>query len=364
MTTLSLTDLSTNAELSADQQEMRQAFEALLEKSFEADLKPGVIVVGEVLRVESDGLLVDIGGKSQGFAPLKEIPNTFSQSELSEGYPVGMVTEFFVLSDREEAREDAHYMLSIRRVNTWKSWDKLTEVKEAGDTIEAMVSGITKGGVIVTVMGFKGFIPASQLRVALALNDLVGQTLPAKILEVDKKRNKLILSHREAVFAEKAKLRAETMKTLNEGDIVEGAVVKITDFGAFIDINGIDGLLPLSEITWRRIQHPGEVLTLGQTLSVRVLTVDTTLQRISLSLKRLENDPWESVESNFRIGDRTTSRVSKLLSSGVLAELAPGVEAYCAYGHGERFYVVGESYPFEIISISAPERRITLAYRG
>lgn len=348
---------------SAEVQQMRDAFEALLTKSFEADLKPGVIVVGEIVRVERDGLLVDIGGKSEGFVPMKELPNCYSHDTLIENYHVGQVTEFFVINATDD-RDGSHYLLSIRRVNTWKNWDKLAELREAGEITEVTVSGITKGGVIVTVLGFKGFIPASQLRVAMPLPELVGQALPAKILEVDKRKNKLILSHREAVFAEKAKQRAETMSSLNEGDVVEGAVVKITDFGAFVDINGIDGLLPLSEITWRRIQHPSEVLTLGQQLAVRVLTVDKTLQRISLSLKRLESDPWETVENQFHTGEIVDGRISKLLSSGALAELTPGVEAYCAYGSGERFYQVGESYPFEIVSISVQERRITLAYRG
>lgn len=343
--------------------EMRDAFAALLEKSFETDLKPGVIVVGEILKLDKDGLVVDVGGKSEGFVPMKEIPNCYKAEDLQTQYQVGQIIEFFVINSQDN-KEEAHYLLSIRRVNAWKNWDKLAELKETNETVDVVVSGITKGGVIVNILTFKGFIPASQLRVAMAINDLVGETLPAKILEVDKKKNKLILSHREAVFEQKAKMRAETMGTLNEGDVVEGNVVKITDFGAFVDINGIDGLLPLSEITWRRIQHPSEVLTLGEKLTVRVLTVDTKLQRISLSLKRLESDPWETVNTMFKVGDQLDGRISKLLGSGALAELTPGVEAYCAYGPGERFYQIGESYPFEIVSISADERRITLAYRG
>lgn len=343
--------------------EMRDAFAALLEKSFESTLKPGAIVVGEVLKIDRDGMQVDVGGKSEGFVPMKEIPGANNHEELQNAYQVGQVTEFFVLNTIDK-KDEVNYVLSIRRVNTWKNWDRLSDVKESGDSIDVIVSGVTKGGVIVNVLSFKGFIPASQLRVAMTLQELVGQTLPAKILEVDKKKNKLILSHREAVFEQKAKLRAETMNTLNEGDVVEGHVVKITDFGAFVDINGIDGLLPLSEITWRRIHHPSEVLTLGQTLTVRVLTVDKKLQRISLSLKRLEVDPWETVHNIFTVGDRVEGKISKLLSSGVLAELTPGVEAYCPYGAGERFYKVGEVYPFEIISIAVQDRRITLAYRG
>jgi small subunit ribosomal protein S1 len=159
-------------------------------------------------------------------------------------------------------------------------------------------------------------------------------------------------------------MRAETIDRLNEGDIVEGGIVKITDFGVFVDINGIDGLLPLSEITWRRIQHPSEVLTLGEVLTVRVLTVDRDLQRISLSLKRLQPDPWQTVNEQFKVGELLTGRISKLLNSGVLAELSPGVEAYCAYDHSGRQYFLNDSYNFRIVSIFAGERKITLEYHS
>ena len=346
-------------------EEMRMDFAALLEKSFETALKPGTIVVGEILKLEKDGLIVDVGGKSEGFAPMKEIPGCNSLEELRNTYTIGQVVEFFLLNQHDSNDETrAHYTLSIRRVNMWKNWDRLLELRDSRDIVETTVSGTTKGGVIVNILGFKGFIPASQLRVAKTLHDLIGDTLPAKILEVDKYKNKLILSHREAVFEQKAKMRAETIDRLNEGDVVEGEIVKITDFGVFVDINGIDGLLPLSEITWRRIQHPSEVLTLGERLTVRVLTVDRDLQRISLSLKRLQPDPWQTVNEQFKVGEVLPGRISKLLNSGVLAELSPGVEAYCAYDHSGRQYFLNDSYNFKIVSIFAGERKITLEYQG
>ncbi|WMU93207.1 30S ribosomal protein S1 [Microcystis phage MaAM05] len=346
-------------------EEMRQSFADLLEKSFETALKPGTIVVGEVLKLEKDGMTVDIGGKSEGVVPMKEIPGCYSLDDLKAQYKPGQVLELFLLSQHDGADETrAHYTLSIRRVAMWKNWDRLMELRDSREIVETTVSGTTKGGVIVNILGFKGFIPASQLRVAKTLHDLVGDALPAKILEVDKHKNKLILSHREAVFEQKAKMRAETIGKLNEGDVVEGEIVKITDFGVFVDINGIDGLLPLSEITWRRIQHPSEVLTLGERLTVRVLTVDRDLQRISLSLKRLQPDPWVSVNEQFKVGEVLNGRISKLLNSGVLAELAPGVEAYCAYDNSGRQYFLTESYSFRIVSIFAGERKITLEFQG
>jgi len=347
-------------------EEMRQDFAALLEKSFETNLKPGSIVVGEILKLEKDGLVVDIGGKSEGFAPMKEIPGCFNLEELNKTYHAGQVIEFFLLNEQDVPQDDskAHYTLSIRRVNMWKNWDRLLELRDSREIVEATVTGTTKGGVIVNIMGFKGFVPASQLRVAKTLHDLIGDVLPTKILEVDKHKNKLILSHREAVFEQKAKMRAETISKLSEGNVVEGEIVKVTDFGVFVDINGIDGLLPLSEITWRRIQHPSEVLTLGERVTVRVLTVDRTLQRISLSLKRLQQDPWDTVHEQLKVGQVMNGRISKLLGSGVLAEMVPGVEAYCAYGHEGRQYMINETYSFKIVSIYAAERKITLEYQG
>ncbi len=346
-------------------EEMRQSFADLLEKSFETALKPGTIVVGEILKLEKDGMTVDIGGKSEGFVPMKEVPGCYGVDQLRENYKPNQVLELFLLNQHDGSDETrAHYTLSIRRVAMWKNWDRLMELRDSREIVETTVSGTTKGGVIVNILGFKGFIPASQLRVAKTLHDLIGDVLPAKILEVDKHKNKLILSHREAVFEQKAKMRAETIGKLNEGDIVEGEIVKITDFGVFVDINGIDGLLPLSEITWRRIQHPSEVLTLGERLTVRVLTVDRDLQRISLSLKRLQPDPWETVNEHFKVGEILNGRISKLLNSGVLAELAPGVEAYCAYDNSGRQYFLTESYSFRIVSIFAGERKITLEYQG
>lgn len=346
-------------------EEMRQDFAALLEKSFETALKPGSIVVGEILKLEKDGLSVDIGGKSEGVVPMKEIPGCFNLEELQAAYQVGQCLELFLLNEHDSADEKrAHYTLSIRRVTMWKNWDRLLELRESKEIVETQVTGTTKGGVLVSILGFKGFIPASQLRVAKTLHELIGDTLPAKILEVDKHKNKLILSHREAVFEQKAKLRAETISMLNEGDVVEGEIVKITDFGAFVDINGIDGLLPLSEITWRRIQHPSEVLNLGERVTVRVLTVDRDLQRISLSLKRLQPDPWGTVSEQFQVGQVLNGRISKLLSSGVLAELTPGVEAYCAYDASGRQYFLSETYSFKIVSIYAHDRKITLEYQG
>jgi small subunit ribosomal protein S1 len=342
--------------------EQRTNFADLLEQSFQKPLIPGSVCVGEVLKVDKDGLMVDVGGKCEGFVPLKEITECDSYEALKVAYKPGQVVELFVM--RSFLDNDSQYLLSTRRVTSFKTWERLKDLKDQNQTVEITVTNLTKGGLLVNVLGLKGFVPASQLRIAKPITEVIGDTLPAKILEVDKSKNKLILSHRQAVFEQKAAMRAETLDRLHEGEIVEGEVVKITDFGAFIDINGIDGLLPLSEISWKRIKHPSESLVIGQMLTVRVLTVDKELQRISLSLKRMEADPWDLVTTRFAIGENVVSRVSKMLSSGILVELMPGVEAFCAFDPHGKFYYMDTFYAFEIVAIAAEERRITVEFRG
>lgn len=339
--------------------DLRESFAALLEKTIQKDVRPGTVLVGEIIRVEKDHLLVDVGGKYEGVVPMKEIHNANTADELQQNYKPHQVHEFYLLRDNEN---DHNYLCSLRRVLTVKNWEQLNQVCDAKDTIDATIMGPTKGGMLANVMGIKGFIPASQLRVTKPLDELGGETLPVKVLEVDRGRNKLILSHRQAVFEQKAALRAETLSKLEEGAVVEGEVVKVTDFGVFVDINGIDGLLPLSEITWRRIKHPSDVLVLGEKVTVQVLSIDIERQRISLSLKRMEKDPWDLVEEQFSVGDRIEARVTKALASGVLAELIPGVEAYCAYGQTGNIYEVDTLYPFEVVSIAVADRRLTLEY--
>jgi ribosomal protein S1 len=345
-----------------------EAFLALLEKSFQAELKPGVIVVGEILSVSKDGLWVDIGGKSEGFVPIREVPVWEGPETLQDLYCPGHVVELFLLRTLDERNNapapDAYYHLSLKRVQTVKSWEQLFGFRESQETVDAHVIGITKGGILAQVLDLKGFIPASQLRVAKPPTELIGEVLPVKILEVDKNKNKLILSHRAAVFEQKALMRAETLKRLQEGEVVTGDIVKVTDFGVFVDIFGIDGLLPLSEISWSRLKHPSEALALGQTVTVQVLSVDQALQRISLSLKRMQPDPWSTVETKFVLGQPVSGPVTKLLATGVLVELTPGVEAFCPYQPTGKFYEVGHFYHFEVVSIAAHERRMTLAYRG
>lgn len=337
---------------------MQESFAALLEESFNRSLTPGNVVVGEILSVEKDFLVADIGGKCEGHVPLKELPYFSDAEELQRLYQPGQIREFYVL---REFDEENPFLLSLRRVDMVKDWGTLKQLQEANEILNVQVCGTTRGGVLVQALTLKGFIPASQLRIAKTLEGLVGQTIPAKLLEVDKSKNKLILSHRAAVFEAQAERRSTTLGALSEGMEVEGEVVKITNFGAFVDISGIDGLLPLSEISWRRLKHPSDELVLGQRVQVKVLTIDRQLERISLSMKRLNSDPWETVLDRFKEDDAVEGQVSKFLNSGFLAELEPGIEAFCSYQQVSREdLLLGQKMSFRIVSIAASDRRITL----
>jgi ribosomal protein S1 len=304
--------------------EQETALEPIDYESTFVDLAPGRIVKGIVVKVDSNEALVDVGGKSEGIVPLREIANTPVSSAIGQ-LTVGEEIELFIL--REE-NEDGQVTLSKRRVDQARGWHYAMEDFEANKIVRARVVGVVKGGVLVDIHRIRGFVPASQLRMQLdSLDDLVGEELPLKIIEIDQRRNKLILSHRKALEDERSALRAEVVANLVEGNIITGKIVRLVDFGAFIDVGGIDGLLPISEISWRRISHPSEVLQVGQEITVKIFKIDRELNRISLSLKQLQEDPWEKVVHMFHEGEQIGGRVTKLAPFGAFVEIAEGVEA-------------------------------------
>jgi len=298
-------------------------FERLLRDSFDYNFKVADVVKGTIVKVEKNQLLVDIGGKTEAYIPYKEISNLpFENAE--DIVSVGEVKEFYIL--REE-NEDGQLTLSLKRVSQARSWTELEQLRQNEETIETKVISLVKGGVLVKVLGLRGFIPSSQLRTGTPHEGLIGQDIPAKILEADPKRNKLILSQRLALAEEREKVVENVIASLHVDQLVEGEVVRIADFGAFIDINGIDGLLPISEMSWQRVKHPSDILSLGQHVQVKVLKIDTELNRISLSLKRMEENPWVKIEGQFEEGQVVKGIVNKITNFGAFIDIFPGVEA-------------------------------------
>ncbi|MBR6126597.1 S1 RNA-binding domain-containing protein, partial [bacterium] len=241
-------------------------FEQLLEESFAKSNTVADIVEGTVIKKESEGYLVSVkGAKMEAFLPEKELSND------TETLEVGDVREFYVL--KEENNEDP-MQLSLKRIAYAQAWAQLNDAKIQGDTILAKVVSTVKGGVLVDIADLKGFIPSSQLRTGTPFEGLVDTKIEVKVLEADPKKNKLILSQRQAVAEQRDQVVDNVLSSLEEGQVVSGNVVRITDFGAFVDINGIDGLLPISEISWQRIKHPSDVITLGDTIEVKIIKID------------------------------------------------------------------------------------------
>ena len=302
-------------------QVMLDEFEKLLEESFSNGHSVADIVEGTVLRKDQDGYLISVrGAKTEAYLPNKEI----SSAEEVAPLEIGDVKEFYVL--KEEHDEDG-MLLSLKRLAFAQAWAQLNDAKVQGDTILAKVVSVVKGGVLVDIADLKGFIPSSQLRTGTPFEGLVDTKIEVKVLEADPKKNKLILSQRQAVAEQRDQVVDNVLSSLEENQIVSGNVVRITDFGAFVDINGIDGLLPISEISWQRIKHPSDVLTLGDTIEVKIIKIDNELKRISLSLKRMGENPWQQIEGQFEEGQVVKGTVNKVTTFGAFINIFPGVEA-------------------------------------
>ena len=353
--------------LTAIEQELTNEFERLLNDSFDYDFKVGNVIEGTVIIVDRTGLLIDIGGKSEAYVPFREISNIPINNPLDVIKP-GEKAEFFIMKDDDE---DGKLTLSLKRVALARSWDKLDDIKKSGEIISARVASVVKGGVVVDVLGLRGFVPASQLRAGGPYDHIIGQEIPMKILETDRRRNKLILSQRQAIAEQRAKILEKVIDELEENQVVEGEVVRIADFGAFIDIKGIDGLLPISEMSWQRVRHPSDLLTIGQKITLKVLKIDKQLNRISLSLKRMEEDPWVKIEGQFNEGQIIDGTVNKITQFGAFVDIFPGVEALLPVSemsdeqvNPHEFLNVGEKVSVLIKRFTPQERRISLSIKG
>lgn len=346
----------------AEQTKMDE-FEKLLEESFAKSYNVADIVEGIVVRKDKEGYLISIkGAKTEAILPEREIP---SADDKKESLEVADIKEFYVL---KEENDDEPMVLSLKRIACAQAWAQLNDAKSSGDTILAKVISLVKGGVLVDVADLKGFIPSSQLRTGLPFDGLIDQKIEVKVLEADPKKNKLILSQRQAVAEQRDQVVDNVLSELSEDQVVKGEVVRIADFGAFVDINGIDGLLPISEISWQRIKHPSDIITLGEKIEVKIIKIDTELKRISLSLKRMGENPWQQIEGKFKEGEIIKGTVNKLTSFGAFINIFPGVEALLPASEmaGENvnpfnMYKVGEEVEVLIKKFTPQEHRIALS---
>ncbi len=283
-------------------------------------LKRGQLIKGKVLKVGRDEVIVDVGGKSEGVINSKELSN-HPFSSPSEIVSVGETIDVIVL--REET-EEGQIQLSKKRADQMSGWKSIMADKEADKVVEFTVTGVVKGGVVADAYGLRGFIPATHLRHRGNLDELVGKTLPVKVVDLDPTLNKLILSHTKALAVTQSAQRSKILEELETGQIRKGVVTRVMDFGAFVDIGGLDALLPISEISWKKVKHPSEVVKANEEIEALVYKIEDG--KVTLSLKRLTPDPWTKVEGKYVEGQKIVGKVINIVDFGVFVELEPGIE--------------------------------------
>ena len=335
-------------------------FEELLKK-YDYNFQKGDLVKGIVCGFDGSGVMVDIGAKTIAIVPEKEAVD--KNEKLEEKFKKGEEYEFLIIREEDE---DGKFLLSRKRVDFAYAWKELEKVKAADETILGTVAGIVKGGVLVEVSGVRGFVPSSQLRVKETELE-VGSKTELKILTLDAQQNNSILSNKKVYDDSAVEARKNVFSQIEPGQIVKGDVVRITDFGAFIDLGGIDGLLPLSQLSWRWIDHPTDILKVGDKIDVEVIAVDHDKQRVSLSLKNLEPDPWVEAEKQIKEGDKVEGTITRIKHFGAFVEVFPGVEALLPHNEvvelqnkNSNILQVGDKVMTYILKFNPTDKRIAL----
>lgn len=334
------------------------------EKSF-LKIEPGQYLTGKVVKIDKDEILVDVGYKTEGVIP----PHEISQMGDDPGLTVGQEIEVMVLKVRDAEGE---LILSKKRADLEAAWKKIIHAFEHQEIIAATCIEQVKGGLIVDI-GLRGFVPQSHVdvRPVRDLSDFVGEELRLKILELDRSRRKVVLSRKKVIEEERETSRESTLKSLYEGEIREGKVARITNFGAFVNLGGVDGLIHISELSWRRVNHPSEVVRVGDVVEVLVLKVDSKKEKISLSLRQAKSDPWLTVGEVFKIGSIAKGKVSKLAKNYVFVELLEGVEGLIPLIELSEDKIIrpedilkeNQAIDIKILDVRVSERRIILSLK-
>jgi small subunit ribosomal protein S1 len=331
-------------------------------------INEGEVVSGKVVRVDKDEVLVDIGYKSEGVIPVSELSIRRSVDPADE-VQVGDEVDALVLT-KEDA--EGRLILSKKRARFEMAWKRIERAAESGEPVEGTVIEVVKGGLILD-LGVRGFLPASlvDIRRVQDLDEFLGKTLRCKVIELNRSRNNVVLSRRAVLEEERKEARQAILDRLSPGDIVTGTISNIVDFGAFVDLDGIDGLIHISELSWSHVNHPSEVLQIGQEVRVKVLDIDRERQRISLGLKQTQSDPWQQVVDTYDEGDVVEGRVTKVVTFGAFVEILPGVEGLVhiselAQHHVENPREVvsqGEIVRAKVIEMDAERRRLSLSLK-
>ncbi|MDQ4002213.1 MAG: 30S ribosomal protein S1 [Actinomycetota bacterium] len=339
-----------------------------VDESVLIDFKDGDIVEGDVVRIDMDEVLVDIGYKSEGLIPANEL-SIRKGANPHEIVELGQHVEALVLQ-KEDA--DGRLILSAKRAAFEKAWNRIEEAHAEQHTVEGPVIEVVKGGLIIDI-GLRGFLPASlvDIRRVRNLDSFLGQRLGCKVIELNRSRNNVVLSRRAVLEEERKEERHRILTTLQEGDVITGSVSNLVDFGAFVDLEGIDGLIHISELSWNHVDHPSEVVEVGEEVQVKVLEVDRDRERISLGLKQTRKDPWQEIVERVSVGETINGRVTKLVSFGAFVEVAEGVEGLIHISELADHHVEtpdeivrsGDEVEARIIDVDAKRRRLSLSLR-
>ncbi|AZJ19699.1 30S ribosomal protein S1 [Bacillus wiedmannii] len=330
------------------------------------ELQVGDVVTGSVTKVEEKQVLVNVGYKTDGVIPISELANVHIE-KASDVVELDQILELKIIKLEED-----DLVLSKRAVDAEKAWVELQEKFTSGHVFDVTVKDIVNGGLVVD-LGVRGFIPASLVEVHYVedFTDYKGKTLAVKIVELDREKNRVILSHKAVVELELDSKKKEAISSLKEGDVVEGTVQRLTDFGAFVNVGGVDGLVHISQISHERVEQPSEVLEQGQKVKVKVLSVDADTQRISLSIKAAQPGPWENVAGEIKAGDIREGVVKRLVTFGAFVEILPGVEGLVHVSQIANRHVknpnevleMGQEVKVKVLEVHVAEKRISLSIK-
>src|ERR671928_150877 len=339
--------------------------------NYDATIVPfseGDVVTGNVVRIDKDEVLVDIGYKSEGVIPSQEL-SIRKSVDPSDEVDMGEDVDALVLTKEDQ---EGRLILSKKRARFEKAWRRIETAAESGEPVEGNVIEVVKGGLIID-LGVRGFLPASlvDIRRVQNLDDYLGQKIETKVIELNRSRNNVVLSRRAVLEEERKEARQQILDRLQRGEIVEGTISNIVDFGAFVDLEGIDGLIHISELSWTHVNHPSELLEIGQKVKVKVLDIDRDRQRISLGLKQTQADPWQRVLEEYAQNDVVHGRVTKVVTFGAFVEILTGVEGLVhiselAAHHVENpreIVAQGDDVKVRIVEVDADRRRLSLSLK-
>ena len=339
--------------------------------NYDATIVPfeeGDVVTGQVVRIDKDEVLIDIGYKSEGVIPNNEL-SIRKSVDPSEEVELGEEVDALVLTKEDQ---DGRLILSKKRARFERAWRRIEAAAESGEPVTGSVIEVVKGGLIVD-LGVRGFLPASlvDIRRVPNLDEYLGQNIETKVIELNRSRNNVVLSRRAVLEEERKEQRQAILERLQPGLVIEGQISNIVDFGAFVDLDGIDGLIHISELSWSHVNHPSEILSIGQTVPVKVLDIYRERQRISLGLKQTQEDPWQRIVNTYSLGDELEGKVTKVVSFGAFVEILDGVEGLVHISELAQHHVENprevvnqdERIRVRILEIDSERRRLSLSVK-